>query len=97
MADRKEAPVPAGAPGGSTDSAADDALAPYRDEMGTVGPLPADDGQRRMPEEGFFTGPEVGQRLPDIRLVAADGRTIDVHKERAGAKAAVVFFRSAVW
>ena len=69
----------------------------YRDEFGHVGPLPASDGQRGVPEEGFFTGPGVGTRFPDVRLRAADGRRLDLHADRGDAKAAVVFFRSAVW
>jgi hypothetical protein len=69
----------------------------YRDELGIVGPLPATDGQRRMPEEGFFTGPEIGARFPDVRLRAAEGAKLDLHADRGNAKAAVVFFRSAVW
>ena len=28
----------------------------YRDELGQLAPLPASDGQRRIPEEGFYTG-----------------------------------------
>ncbi len=34
----------------------------YRDEFGQVGPLPATDGQRMAPGEGFFTGPDVGRQ-----------------------------------
>ena len=69
----------------------------YRDEFGQVGPLPATDGQRRAPDEGFFTGPEVGARFPDVTLRAANGQRLDLHADRGNAKAAVVFFRSAVW
>ncbi len=69
----------------------------YRDEFGLVGPLPASDGQRRVPEEGFFTGPEIGERLPGFALRSASGEKIDLHEDRGRSKAAVVFFRSAVW
>ena len=72
-------------------------FAGYRDEFGVLGPLPASDGQRRSPEEGFFTGPEVGEKLPGFSLRSAAGPTIDLHADRGDAKAAVVFFRSAVW
>lgn len=75
----------------------EDPYSDYRDEMGIVGPLPASDGQRMSPAEGFFTGPEVGQPLPGFRLPSASGLEIDLHADRDGSKAAVVFFRSAVW
>ena len=69
----------------------------YRDEFGLTGPLPATDGQRRVPAEGFFTGPEVGSPLPGFTLRTAAGGMMDLHADRGNAKAAVVFFRSAVW
>ena len=69
----------------------------YRDEYGLVGPLPASDGQRQMPDEGFFSGPEVGERLPGFALRSSTGGRLDLHADRGDAKAAVVFFRSAVW
>ena len=40
----------------------------YRDKDGIVGPLPASDGQRQIPEAGFFTGPEIGDPLPGFAL-----------------------------
>jgi hypothetical protein len=70
---------------------------PYRDEFGLVAPVSPSHGQRRIPDEGFFTGPEVGERLPAFTLRAASGATIDFHADRGNAKAAVVFLRSAVW
>ena len=45
----------------------------YRDEFGMLGPLRISDGQRRVPEEGFFSGPEVGEKLPGFRLRSAAG------------------------
>ncbi len=69
----------------------------YRDEFGFTGPLPATDGQRIPPPEGFFTGPEVGSPLPDIVLQSTTGGVLDLHADRGDTKAAVVFFRSAVW
>jgi len=72
-------------------------FAEYVDELGFRGPLPADHGQRRMPEEGFASGPEIGDELPNFTLRDQDGRLVDLHADRANAKAAVVFFRSAVW
>jgi hypothetical protein len=75
----------------------DDPYAAYRDEFGQVGPLPASDGQRMVPEEGFFSGPEIGQALPGFSLRSASGKKIDLHADRGNSKACVVFFRSAVW
>ena len=69
----------------------------YRDAFGQVGPLPASDGQRQAPDEGFYTGPEVGEPLPGFALRNARGEEVDIHKHRAGSKACVVFYRSAVW
>ena len=69
----------------------------YRDEFGGIGPLPASDGQRIPPEEGFFTGPEVGSPFPGFTLRSSTGGTMDLHADRGQAKAAIVFFRSAVW
>ena len=69
----------------------------YLDEFGQVGPLPATDGQRRPPAEGFFTGPEIGVPLPGFTLRSASGQKVDLHADRDGSKAAVVFYRSAVW
>jgi hypothetical protein len=69
----------------------------YRDEFGQTAPLPNTDGQRRPPEEGFFSGPDVGEALPGFTLRSAAGAKVDLHADRGGSKAAVVFFRSAVW
>ena len=80
---------------GSTD--ADDRDHAYRDAFGVVSPVPAHHGQRRMPDDGFATGPEVGERLPDFALRSASGQLIDFHVDRGRSRAAVVFFRSAVW
>jgi len=39
----------------------------------------------------------VGERLPDFELPDANGRLVRFHADRGGAKAVVVFYRSAVW
>ena len=75
----------------------EDPYSAYRDEFGQVGPLPATDGQRMVPDEGFFSGPEIGQPLPGFCLRSASGKKIDLHADRGTSKAVVVFFRSAVW
>lgn len=69
----------------------------YLDEFGLVGPLPTTDGQRQPLGENEPTGPEIGARLPDFTLPSASGRTVSFHQDRGNSKAAVVFFRSAVW
>ena len=69
----------------------------FTDEYGFTAPLPVTHGQRRIPPEGFPTGPEVGTRLPDFALEAHTGERLALHADRGDAKAAVVFFRSAVW
>ncbi len=69
----------------------------YTDEFGITGPLPVTAGVRAIPDEGFPSGPEVGERLPDIVLQSSTGGRLDVHHDRHGSKACVVFFRSAVW
>ena len=76
---------------------ADERFAEYRDEFGQLAPLPASDGQRRPPAEGFRAGPEVGEPLPGFALRSHRGDVVDLHADRDGSSAAVVFFRSAVW
>src|SRR5262245_13078577 len=69
----------------------------FRDAFGFVGPMPTSSNQRRIPEVGFPTGPEIGQPFPDFTLTDAEGRPVALHADRARAKAAVVFHRSVVW
>lgn len=69
----------------------------YSDEFGLVGPLPATDGQRQPLGVDDLTGPAVGERLPDFTLVSSRGRSVSFHEDRGEMKAAVVFYRSAVW
>ncbi|MEM7342562.1 MAG: hypothetical protein AAF467_28250 [Actinomycetota bacterium] len=72
-------------------------FADYVDQFGLVGPLPASDGQRQPLGPDDETGPAVGERLPDFTLRSAQGRDVSFHDDRGQSKAAVVFFRSAVW
>jgi len=69
----------------------------YLDEFGLEGPLPVSQGQRIPLGEEEPTGPEVGERLPHFTLPSAAGRTVSFHEDRGNSKAAVVFYRSAVW
>jgi hypothetical protein len=68
-----------------------------RDHHGFDAPAPLGHPGRAGLPDGHFTGPEVGARLPDVRLPDAFGRSIDLHVDRDGARSVVVFFRSAVW
>ena len=69
----------------------------YEDGYGFVAPLPMTSGQRKIAPEGFPTGPAVDERLPDFELTDHSGRRLHLHEDRGASKAAVVFFRSAVW
>ncbi len=69
----------------------------FEDEYGFVAPLPVTSNQRRIAPEGFPTGPAIGERLPDFELRDQIGRTVRFHADRGSARAALVFFRSAVW
>jgi peroxiredoxin len=42
-------------------------------------------------------GPRLGELFRDVVLPDQTGRTVDLHKERRGRKALVVFHRSARW
>ena len=42
-------------------------------------------------------GPKEGQRFPDVRLPDQSGGLVDLHEQRAGRPALVVFYRSAEW
>ena len=69
----------------------------YEDAEGFNMPLAPGTSNRRIPRGDFPTGPDLGQRLPDIVATDQSGRTVDVHADRGGQPAVVVFYRSAVW
>ena len=69
----------------------------YEDDFGVLAPIPANMSPRVPPEEGFRFGPEIGEVLPDISLPDSTGAVTNLHNDRQNEKAAVVFFRSAVW
>jgi peroxiredoxin len=51
-----------------------------------------------LPPRDFATiGPKQGQRFPDVRLSDQTGALVDLHEQRAGRPALVVFYRSAEW
>jgi hypothetical protein len=68
-----------------------------RDETGFDAPAPLGHPGRAGLPEGAATGPEPGDMLPDFELPDAEGRPVRFHHDRAGRKAALVFYRSAVW
>ena len=72
-------------------------MALNRDEFGFDAPVELGHPIRSGLPEGHSTGPEVGERLPDFQLPDAGGQIVDFHSDRGSAKAAVVFYRSAVW
>ena len=67
------------------------------DALGFEAPAPLGHPGRAGLPEGASTGPAVGERLPDFELSDHTGRRVRFHEDRGDAKAAVVFFRSAVW
>ena len=69
----------------------------WSDAEGFAMPLPPATGPRRIPLGDFPTGPEVGTRLPDVVAVHSQGRAVDLHADREGRPAVLVFTRSAVW
>lgn len=69
----------------------------FDDADGFLMPLAPNTRSRRIPLGDFPTGPEVGARLPDVVAVDQHGRTVDLHADRGGQPAVLVFSRSAVW
>ncbi|MGH1492346.1 MAG: hypothetical protein ACRBK7_23650 [Acidimicrobiales bacterium] len=69
----------------------------YEDAEGFNMPLPPDSANRRIPLGDFPTGPELGTLLPNIVATDQAGELLDLHADRAGQPAVVVFYRSAVW
>jgi hypothetical protein len=68
-----------------------------RDELGFDAPAAVGHPARASKPDDASTGPEPGERLPDFELPDAFGETVRFHSHRAGRKAALVFYRSAVW
>lgn len=50
-----------------------------------------------IPKEHRRRGPGIGEGFPDVRLPDQTGAIVDLHKERGGRRALVVFYRSARW
>ena len=69
----------------------------FEDADGFIMPPAPDTGPRRIPLGDYPTGPEIGTRLPDVVALDHDGRSVDLHQDRGGRPAVLVFTRSAVW
>ena len=69
----------------------------WRDHDGFVGPKQPGTGPRSDPKGAFPTGPEVGERMPDVICHSADETEFDLHAHRDGQPAVFIFYRSAVW
>ena len=68
-----------------------------RDSAGFDAPAPLGHPARAGLPEGASTGPEVGEVLPDFALPDAEGNLVRFHENRGTSKAALIFYRSAVW
>ena len=69
----------------------------WRDQDGFVGPFRPGNGPRSDPKGAFPTGPEIGEKMPDVRCTSSDGKSFDLHQDRGARPAIFVFYRSAVW
>jgi len=72
-------------------------MQPETDELGFEAPAPVGHPGRAGLPAGHPTGPAVGERLPDFELSDQTGRRVRFHEDRGDSRAAVVFYRSAVW
>jgi hypothetical protein len=68
-----------------------------RDQHGFDAPAPLGHPGRASLPEGHSTGPEIGELLPDFELPDIHDTPIRFHADRGNKKAALVFYRSAVW
>ena len=68
-----------------------------RDNLGFAAPATIGHPVRASMPEGAYSGPAIGEHLPDFELPDAFGSTIRFHTDRGNSRAALVFYRSAVW
>ena len=69
----------------------------WQDHDGFVGPFRPGNGPRSDPKGAFPSGPAVGERMPNVACLDADGNPFDLHADRGKHPAIFMFFRSAVW
>jgi hypothetical protein len=69
----------------------------WADKDGFVGPFKPGNGPRSDPRGEFPTGPAVGEQLPDVHCISAEGGSFNLHQHRDNRPAVFIFFRSAVW
>ncbi len=69
----------------------------FTDDYGFTGPLPVTSTQRMVPTGEFHPGLTIGEPAPDFELPNHLGETVSFHADRDGSRAAVLFYRSAVW
>lgn len=69
----------------------------FTDEYGFTGPLPVTSTQRIAPTGPFDPGLAIGDVAPDFTLPNHRGEAVSFHEARGGSRAALLFFRSAVW
>ena len=69
----------------------------WQDQDGFVGPVRPGNGPRSDPRGAFPTGPDIGERMLDVRCDTKDGTPFDLHEHRGDRPAVFVFYRSAVW
>ena len=69
----------------------------FIDEYGFYGPMPITSSHRTIPKTGFPPGLAIGELAPNFNLLNQHNQLVDFHKDRDGARTALLFFRSAVW
>lgn len=69
----------------------------FTDDYGFTGPLPVTSTQRMIPTGEFHPGLSIGEQAPDFELPNHLGEAVSFHADRDGSRAALLFFRSAVW
>lgn len=69
----------------------------FTDDYGFTGPLPVTSTQRMIPTGDFEPGLPIGRPAPDFALPNHHGETVSFHADRDGSRAAILFYRSAVW